>query len=185
MTRKAPFHDALSRLVQVGWAHGIKLVCLTELDEANRYTARPVEFDDDGETQTVGTKTLTVTNLAEPSDIDGQVPANTDAVALDVDGRWVVFVRPKVTASFPARIVSSQGSGAYTVREQTVTGAGTFADRSGVSNVTAHNLAELSLGPGAAVDEDAIVVVSIFADTSNPPADRYVFDHPVYAKYLD
>lgn len=184
MTQKTPFHDALSRLVQVGWAHGIKLVRLTELDEANRYTARPIEFDDDT-TQTVGTNTLTVTNLAEPVDTDGQVPENTDAVALDVGGRWVVFVRPAVAASFPARIVSSQGNGAYTAREQVVTGAGTFADKSGVSNITAHNLAELSLGPGAAVDDDTIIVVKIFADTGNPPTDRYVFDHPVYAKYLD
>jgi len=48
----------------------------------------------------------------------------------------------------------------------------------------AHNLAELTLGCGAAVDDGAIVVVSRLTDSGTPSTERYVFDHPVYAKYL-
>jgi hypothetical protein len=184
MTANPPFHDALGYLAQAGDTNGARLVRITELKEANEYTARFIEFDENGETQFAGTQTLTVTNLAEPADADGSVPANTDAVAIDVEGRWIVFVRPAEDPVFPAKVISSQGSGAYAVHEQVATGAGTFADKPGASTVTAHNLAELSLGPGAAVDNDTILLVKTFRDTSNPPTLRYVFDHPVYARYL-
>lgn len=185
MTANVPFHDALHRLAQIATTMGVMLVRLTSVDEANRYTARPIEFDGDGQTQIVGTDTVTVTNLAEPADTTGQVPADTDAVAVDVEGRWVVFVRPAATAMFAAKVVSSQSGAAYTVREQVPTGSGTFADKQGASNITAHNLAELSLGPGAAVDNDTIVLVTALADNGNPPTLRYVFGHPAYAKFLD
>jgi len=178
------FHDALSHLAQADGMSGLMLVRLTELETGNQYKARPIEFDEDGETQFAGTKTLAVTNLAEPADTDGSVPANTDAIAVDLEGRWVVFVRPDGGAVFPAKVISSQGNGAYTVREQVATGAGTFADKQGAATVTAYNLAELSLGPGAGVESNTIVPITTLADTGNPPTLRYVFDHPVYAKYL-
>ncbi len=184
MTGQPTYHDALGRLAQAGGAAGVQLVRLIELAAGNRYTARPVEFGDDGETQLVGTDTLEVTNLAEPADGSGSVPEGADAVAVDVEGRWVVFVRQATAATFPARIIAGQGGAAYTVREQAATGAGTFADKGGAADVTAHNLAELSLGPGAAVDDDTIVIVTTLTDTGTPPTLRYVFDHPVYAKYL-
>jgi len=184
MTNARP-HDALGQFAQAGAAAGLQLVRLTALDADNRYTARPVEFDANGQTQFAGDATLTVTNLAEPADADGAVPAGTDAVAVDVEGRWIVFVRPAAPAAFAARVIAT-GSGAdYTVREQVGTGAGTFADKEGAPDLTAHNLAELSLGPGAAVDVDTIVLVTALTGTGEPPTVRYVFDHPAYAKYLD
>ncbi|MFA6134548.1 MAG: hypothetical protein WC869_11090 [Phycisphaerae bacterium] len=84
---------------------------------------------------------------------------------------------------FPAKIVSSVSGAAYTVREQSCTGVGTFGDKTGTSNVLAHNLAELSLGPGGAVAVGAIVLATAITDTG--VTTRYIFDHPVYAKYLD
>lgn len=185
MTTNLPYHDALHRLAQVGSGPGVGLVRMTAVDQANRYTARPIEFDEDDETVFVGDGTLTVTNLAEPTDRPGQVPADTDAVAVDVEGRWIVFVRPAGAALFPARVVSAQSGAAYTVKEQDATGAGTFADKTDAGNLTAYNLAELSLGPGAAVDDDTIVLVTVLFDDGETPTARYFFDHPVYAKYLD
>ena len=179
------YYDALGRWLEVAAGKAAQLVRITEHDEANRYTARPISFDASGGTETVGTETLTVTNLAEPADAGGQVQADTDAVAIDVGGRWVVFLRPVGSAIFPAKITASQGSAAYTIREQIATGAGTFQDAAGATNLTAHNLAELSLGPGAAVDNGVIVLVLTIADNATPPNVRYVFDHPAYAKYLD
>jgi len=184
MSEPVPFHDALHRLAQVGSAAGVRLVRITQLVEKNLYLARPVEFDENGYTQFVGTDTMTVTNLAEPADSDGQLPPDTEAVAVDVEGRWVVFVRQSA-AMFVARVIDSLGSAAYQVREQVATGPGTFCDKTGAADVTACNLAELSLGPGAAVEDDAIVLVTILRDTGTPPVLRYVFDHPAYAKYLD
>jgi len=185
MSENIPFHDALGRLAQAGATREVQLVRITELDEANRYTARPVEFAEDGSTEFVGTETLTVINLAEPADATGRVHSETDAVAIDVEGRWVVFLDLPGAAIFPVKVVSSQGSAAYTVREQVPTGGGTFADKEGAANITAYNLAELSLGPGAAVDDDTILLVTALADEATPPTVRYYFNHPAYAKYLD
>jgi len=185
MTSNTTQHDGFRRFAQLGASSGVMLVRLTAPEEGNRYEARPIEFDEDDETQFVGQDTLTVTNLAEPVDISGQIDANTDAVAVDVEGRWIVFVRPTSNPVFPAKVTGSQGDGAYAVLEQVPTGLGTYANKQGATQVTAQNLAELSLGPGAAVDTGTIVLVSAVADTGNPPVVRYMFDHPAYAKYLD
>ncbi len=180
--------DAIRRLgglIQVAQTRGVKLVRIVEVDQANRYTARPIEFDSDGATQTVGTETLTAPNLAEPPDQTPQLPARTDAVAIDAEGRWVIFVRQADAALFPARIINSQGGAVYTIREQDISANGTFSDAPGATDLTGRNLAELSLGPAAAVATDTIVLVTTLKDTSSPPALQYVFDHPAYAKYLD
>ena len=180
-----PCHDSLYHLVQAGAAAGVQLVRIQEAVQANRYEARAIEFDQDGQTVYADQDVLTVTNLAEPADSPGLIPADTDAVALDVEGRWVVFLRPAATGFFPARIVSSEGNGAYVVREQALDANGDLTDKSGAANVEARNLAELSLGPGAAVDENAVVLVMPLADQASPPNVGYFFDHPAYAKYLD
>lgn len=185
MSEDRPHLDTLRRWTQVSGKTAAQLVRITAHDEANRYTARPIAFDADGQPDTVGEATLTVVNLAEPTNTPGQVDADTDAVAVDVGGRWVVFLPPSSHAIFPAKVISSQGNAAYSVREQAATGAGTFTDADGATDVTAHNLAELSLGDGAALDQDIIVLVHAILDSGDPPTVRYVFDHPAYAKYLD
>ena len=175
-------HDALGRLAQAGGRAGVMLFRLTGLEGGNRYTALPVEFDADGATEPASDEPVTVTNLAEPADADGAIPAGTEAVGVDVEGRWVVFLRPVAAGAFPARILASAGGAAYTVREQLATGPGQFTDKPGAADATAHNLAELSLGPGAAVEDDTIVLVTAL---SHGAETRHVFDHPAYAKYLD
>lgn len=180
-----PFHDAISRLAQAGKTVGVQLVRVTALQQNNRYTARPIEFDAQGETQFVGEEMLAVTNLAEPANSPGQLPKNTDAVAIDIEGRWIIFVRRQTSSAFPARITGSSGGSSYTALEQVATGSGGFVDKSGAETITVYNLAEGSLGPGAAVETDTIVLVSMFMTNGMPPVAQYVFDHPVYAKYLD
>ena len=177
--------DAIRRLAQVGDAAGVKLVRTSQVDSGNRYLADEVEFDSDGSTKLASQQQITVTNLAEPATSTGQVPADTEAVAIDVEGRWVVFVREAGAAVLSAKVISSLGSAAYTVREQTVAPNGTFSDKSGAQDLTARNLAELSMGPGAAVGNGTIVLVTTMKDTGTPPTPRYFFDHPAYAKYLD
>ena len=183
MTSAPHYHDAIGRLAQAGAASGVRLVRLTALESGNRYAADAVEFDEDGGTTPAG-PTLTVTNLAEPADTAGQVPAGTDAVALDVEGRWVVFLRQAGggSSSFPAKVLSSEGGSRYLVREQQATGPVSFIDLPGAADVTACNLAELTLGPGAAVDDGTLVLVSVLYEEDGTP--RYAFDHPTYAKYM-
>lgn len=175
-----PFRDSLYRLAQVGATAGMQLVQFVELQSGNQYKAQPVEFDDSGDVQPTGDDPLTVINLAEPADADGTIPAETNAVALDVEGRWVVFVRPTSTGAscILAKVTATLSGAAYTVLEQVLSSAGAFVDKDGASTLTAWNLAELSLGPGAAVDIGTLVLVSNISS-------RYVFDHPTYAKYLD
>ena len=177
--------DALSYWAEVSGNKAAQLVRLTAHDEDNRYTARPIAFDAQGGTDIVGATTLTVTNLAEAVDSGVRIPPDTDAIAIDAGGRWVVFIRPPSLAVFLAKVIASLGGSGYTVREQVATGAATFADAPGAVNLTAHNLAELSLGSGAAVDNGTILIVRATLDNGNPPTTRYVFDHPAYAKYLD
>ena len=185
MIDTALFYDGLGRLTQVGGATGVQLVRIGQVSQGNQYQARAIEFDEDGQSKYADENTLDVTNLAEPADVPGVVEQGTDAVAIDVEGRWVVFIRQAELVTFPAKVIGSQGNAVYTLREQTVDTEGSFADKAGTSNITAKNLAELSLGPGAAVDDDTIVLVATLRDQSNPPNLHYVFDHPAYAKYLD
>ncbi len=185
MATRIPYHDGLYRLAQVGMPTGLQLLRIGDVQEGNRYSAQAIEFDDDGETQPAEDVTITVTNLAEPADVTGQIPNGTDATALDVEGRWIVFLRREDTASFPAKVVSSQGSATYTMREQAITTQGSFINKPGTTDFSARNLAELSLGPGAAVDDGTIVLIVAMLDNDSPPNLHYLFDHPAYAKYLD
>ncbi|MFP4140116.1 MAG: hypothetical protein ACLFVH_06470 [Phycisphaerae bacterium] len=180
------YNDGFGRLAQVGGGGRVRLVRLTGLDGGNRYTARAIEYGADGALQYVTSEEQVVTNLAEPADTDGRLSADTDAVAIDVEGRWIVHLSLAGTAMFPARVLSSGGGGAmYTVRPQTWDSGGELIDRGGSVDLTATNLAELSLGPGGAVDPDTIVLVAPLHDEADPPTIRYVFSHPAYAKYLD
>ena len=89
----------IGSLIQTGTAAGARLVRITAHESSNGYTARWIEFDAAGATQFFGDETFTVVNLAEDTDAGGDVPDNTDAIALDVEGRWVVFLRSAATAT--------------------------------------------------------------------------------------
>jgi hypothetical protein len=188
MSTKIPVHDSLFRLAQVGSSMGVQLVQISGLSGGNRYQADPVEFGPDHATRLAGADPITVTNLAEPADSDGVLPAGTEAVAIDVEGFWIIYVRPSATASslsFAARVAGSLGGAMYRLVEQVSEGATGMADKPGGMSVAGRNLAELSLGPGAAVDAGTIVLVTAIADQQGGSAQQYVFDHPEYAKYLD
>ena len=55
MSTNISFKDALHRIAQIGERIGVQLVRISALAGDNRYTARPVEFDENGQTQFVGT----------------------------------------------------------------------------------------------------------------------------------
>ena len=182
------FHDSLYRLAQIGTTLGVQLVRLTACLGDNRYTALPVEFASGGATQVAENQPLTVLNLAEPANAPGELPASTEAVAIDVEGRWVIFVRlasAAPAAARPARITAVEnGPSRYRVCWQKFNAStGTFEDILNEPTQIAINLAELSFGRPAALDIDTFVLVQAIADTSGTT--RYVFDHPAYAKYLD
>ncbi len=160
------------------------LVRLTALAGGNRYTAKAVEFGASGTTQIASPELLEVTNLAEPSDAAGKLAPGADVVAVDVEGRWVTFVQSGGGAgATAARVTAALGGAAYRVREQVMNAAGQLVDKPGAADITAINLAELSLGPGGAVDAGTVVLItSVPAQGSSAAA--YVFDHPTYAKYL-
>jgi hypothetical protein len=190
MTRRSNYVDQLGRLVQVGsGGESIsRTVRLTSVWANNIYNARPIEFDETGQPQTVGQAMLRVTNLAEPADTPGVVLADggtVDAVAMDLGGRWVVFIRRAWPAMFPAKVISSQGSAVYTLREQAQAPDGTFSDAPGAAEIIATNLAELSTGQGGAIDIDTTVAVTSIIDTGQPATLRYIFSQAAYAKYLD
>ncbi len=185
MTDIDPYTDRLQWLAQAGGVRGVQLVRIGEVDSGNCYQARPAEFDSSGELATIDGSTLTVTNIAETPDSAGQVPAGSHACAVDVEGRWIVHLSPPSTSVFPAKVISADGGATYTVREQQISGTDTLSDAAGAVDVPARNLSELTLGPGGAVDVGAIVLVCPRPDAASPATLRYLFDHPVYARYLD
>jgi hypothetical protein len=177
---------APDRWVQASSPKASQLVRIVSRHAGNVYNALPASFSAEGQIETVGQQQLHVTNLAEAADSPGIVAADTDAIALDVGGRWVVFLQPAASgSSFAARVVASLGGAMYTIRPQAYTPQGQLTDAPGSSNVSATNLAELTLGGGAALDAGTIVVAIAVPDTATPPASRCVFDHPLFAKYLD
>jgi len=185
MANATPHYGCSERWEQVSAAKAAQLVRIVEHQDDNYYSARPIAFDAQGATEPSGADDVTVVNLAEMPEEGGKLPPDVEAIALDTGGRWVIFVRPPSPLMMIAKVISSLGDASYSIREQVATGAGTFADASGVADVTAYNLAELSLGPGSAVDTGSIVTVRGITDNGDPPVMRYVFDHPAYAKYLD
>ena len=181
--------DTFRRWAQLSGRLGVQLVRLTAGHSNNTYSAIAVEFDAQGATQPVDSPPLTVLNLAEPANQPGTLPPDAEAVAIDVEGRWVIFVyQPPQQApagACMARVVEPLGSAMYTVIEQVACGQNIFVDRPGAIPVAACNLAEISLGGGAGVSIDTRVLMTSTTDNGSPPVVRFLFDHPVYAKYLN
>lgn len=146
MAAKKSFRDALHRLAQLGQATGLQLVRIMGLDEGNRYTAEAIEFDSDGDTQSAGAEQLTVINLAEAADDDGQLLADTNAVAVDVEGKWVILVQPAATPVFAGKVLYTFGNCLYRIRPQVPVGENTFVDKAGAQDINACNIA--GAGPG-------------------------------------
>jgi hypothetical protein len=161
----------------------MQLVRVKELDEDKRYTAEPTEFTPDGQTQPAGSEELTVVNLAEPCGQDGQLPAGTDAVAIDVEGQWVIFVQSVAKQMFPAKILYTYGGGLYRVRPQVPVGETTFADKPGAADINACNLAELDMVDPLGLEADTIVLVAELQTQGDPPTFRYAFDRYVPDEY--
>ncbi len=184
MSTKKNFRDALGRLAQLGQATGLQLVQIKSLDEDNVYTAEAIEFDDEGSSvRSAGGADMTVVNLAESPDEDGQLPADTKAVAVDVEGKWVILVRPTSAITFAAQVLYSFGDARYRVRPQVPVGENTFIDDPLGSDINACNLAELALEDTMGVDADIIVLVTALPTHSDPPTIRYAFDHSPSDEY--
>jgi hypothetical protein len=177
-------NESLGRWAQVSSAQGVQLVRVVSASDTNSYTVQAVEFDEEGALQDSLTQECAAVNVAELASSPGQVATGTVAVAIDVEGQWVMFVPAASSAVFPARVMAAAGQAVYTVIEQSMTGATGFANKTGAVAVAACNVAELNVGSGQAVDVGTLVMVLSVMDTGNPPTLRYVFDRPVYAKYL-
>jgi len=83
------------------------------------------------------------------------------------------------TSAEVAKVVALGSGTTYTVLQQDWNPATSqFEDRSGASNLSAMNLAEIGVGPGQMVDVGTYVVLHTMGSI-------YVFSHPVFAKYKD
>ncbi|MBT3278753.1 MAG: hypothetical protein HN909_02700 [Phycisphaerales bacterium] len=169
-------------LLQAAAAGRARLVRITAHDADNRYTAKQLELDAN-EDLTESDDTMEVYNLAEADTAGGQLQADLDAIAIDLEGRWFISVSAPKTA-VAARVVSHRYDAEYTLQPQCVTPAGTFSDDTEADEIIAINLAERNLGDGGALDDDEIVLAeALDASTSSTSETCWAFDHPVYAKY--
>jgi hypothetical protein len=105
-------------------------------------------------------------------------PAQILWKASGTGSQWAIvnLGNPSAASVMLCRVVAAATGAQYTVIEQVANGAG-FVDKPSASNITATNMAEATVGPGGAVDANTRVLVCNFGG-------NYVFDHPVYAKYL-
>lgn len=179
------FHFALRRLAQEGSATWLRLVRVGEHQGTNLYQGQFLEVLADGSLEPTTDLPVEVLDLGESPADGGKLPEGLDTVAMDVEGRWVIFVAPSGQASFPARVVQAVSVENYLVREQAVNAGGLFVDAPGAIDLPACNLAERSMGPGGAVSVGQVVIVHVVAGGGSVPQLTYVFDHAVYAKYMD
>lgn len=169
--------------IQAAGAGKARLVRLTAHVADNRYSACRLELDADGEL-VESQDTVEVLNLAEAEIPGGRLEDDFDAIAIDLEGRWVIAVQPAMEL-LAARVVANNSGAWYRVQPQTVTAAGTFADDTAAEELLAQNLAERTLGTGGGVDDDEIVLVKpLDASTATTLATSWAFEYPVYAKYM-
>lgn len=176
--------DAIGRFSQAGGIAGVLLVRIKSHETSNRYKAAILEMNSSWSlSEVAGADQIDVMNVCE-SDDDEHVDNDTDAVAIDVEGRWIVFIRKATGGALliPAKVVSSSGGASY---ELELLGLGEDSEFAATeTTVSATNLAEMNLGPGGAVDIDSIVLLTEIK-SSDGGSGQYFFDHPTYAKYLD
>ena len=108
-----------------------------------------------------------------------------EALEFDADGEAVVADEPPFAVINLAEPADAPGTVPSDTDAVALDAEGSWVDRPDTPDLTAGNLAELSLGPGAALEVNTRVVLSVIEDQCDPPVARYVFDHPAYAKYLD
>lgn len=172
MTNSA-FRNRFAQMAQLGQATGVQIVALASHVTGNRYTASPMEFAADGSLgAVVDAEPLMVVNLAETPVDGGAGTLGTVTAAVDVEGRWVVVVRPYSQLSFVGKVLSRNGA-VYAVDAMDPVGDGTFRSRS--ETVSATNLRELDVTSYGGVRIGSHVLVSAVEAASNPPTVAYVF----------
>ncbi len=174
-----PTPDTFIQAASAGKARLVRL-CAHVAD--NRYTASRLDLDADGEL-VESSDSIEVLNLAESQIAGGRLVAGFDAIAIDLEGRWVIAVQPAMEF-IPARIVAHNSGAWYTTQPQRVNASGAFSDDTNQDELLAMNLAERTLGSGGGVDDDEIILLKpLDASSESTLATCWTFDHPVYAKY--
>ncbi len=184
---KPTYRDILGRFAQLGQSAGVQLVKLTSHIAGNTYSASVLTLDGEGAIAAADhTVSLEAINLAEAADSDGQILVDTPAVALDVEGRWVVYVQPDPGRPFVGELLYTSGTGLYGVRPKAPTGQSSPTSPVGFENhgmpILATNLAELGMST-LGLEAGRLVIVHAMATADNPPLYYYVFDHPHEEEY--
>jgi hypothetical protein len=178
MTNNA-FRGRFAQMAQLGQSTGVQVVAIAGLVAGNQYHAQAHQFDADGQIELADDDLITVINLAEPEDSDGQLPTGTPVTAVDVEGRWVIYARPFENKSFVAEIVSDSAGAFYSVSPMDPTTSGSFEARGG--SVNAQNLWELNY-PSASdtIPSGMYVLVTVVEAESDPGTIAYVFSEPPF-----
>jgi hypothetical protein len=184
---KPTYRDILGRFAQLGQSAGVRLVKLTSHVAGNVYEASVLTLDSQGGIMAAAhTTTLEVINLAEAEDSDGQIVTDTPAVAVDIEGRWVVYVQTHPNDPFVGELLYTSGTGLYGVRPQAPTGQSSPTSPVDFENngatIMATNLAELGMST-LGLETGRKVIIHAVPSTDTPPVYHYVFDHPHEEEY--
>ena len=132
---------------------------------------------------------ILATNLAEPVDHSGQLPAGTAVLVWPSQGLHLFCLPPQPsdsTSSGPisywARIAAGGGP-QYTVRRQVASGAGAFADAAGFDVVTAANVWELTVDPAATADVPTGAIVRVWEEPDTSSQTQRFFCYAIHSVY--
>ncbi len=153
----------------------------------NRYTVQIATPGTSGQApQAISAEQVTATNLAEPFDEIGQLPAGTPLLLWPSAGEWFcsqpVGGGEAIGDSYWAKVLSGSGP-AYTVRRQIAANANSFADADGAPAESAANTWELSVDPSATGNVPTSAIVRVWAEPDNSGTTQRFFTYPIHAVY--
>ena len=171
----------IKQLIQVGTIQSLKLCKIKSLVINNKYSA--CELDNNSDQLAETENTFEVYNLAESPVQSGQLSTPTNALTMEIHGKYYVYISEGGSSVTLGKIVSSAGGAKYNIQPVTMRDTGQ-TDPASSTQISAFNLAEMTVGPGGAVDNNTLVILhQIAASNSDDPIN--IFSHTTYAKYLD
>lgn len=155
----------------------------------NRYCVQLAEPGLPGDQPTpIENAFVSAVNVAESFDESGELEAGTVVLVWPSQGDYTFcFPRPveppePTSNSYWAKIVSGDGP-IYTVRRQAATDSESLQDASGAENVSAANVWELTVDPGASAAVPVGAVVRVFEGPDADEQTRRFFFYPIHTVY--
>ena len=175
-------HNLHQQIMQIGEADNCHFVKLFEHKNKNIYKGKIIEFQSN-DYYVATDRIVEVINIAEKVSTGGVLPLPTELICFEIEGHYLTYVSAENSSLIPAKIAEHITGYKYRVIFQKLDQNANFVNIDN-NKIEAMNIAEHNIGPGGAIDNNTIVMVSKIR-TSDFPDGKYIFSHPTYAKYMN